>query len=114
MEEFRNKFSYIYIYISHKEKKNKTDNTGVPVVAQWLTNPTSIHETRVQSLSKLRIWHCHELWCRSQMQLGYCIAMAVAVAVVGGYSSDSTPSLGTSLCLSCGPKETKRQKDKKI
>ena len=29
--------------------------------------------TQVQtlaSLSGLRIWHCHELWCRSKMRLG--------------------------------------------
>ena len=48
------------------------------------------------SLSGLTIQHCHELWYRSQMWL----ASGVAVAVVwaGGYSSDSTPSLGTSIC----------------
>ena len=35
---------------------------------------------QVQSLallSALRIWHCFKLWCRSQMQLGSCIAVAV-------------------------------------
>ena len=58
---------------------------GVPIVAQWLRNPTSIHEdagsTQVAgSLSGLRIWHCHELWCRSQMQFGSHIAVAVAWA----------------------------------
>ena len=31
------------------------------------------------SLSGLRIWHCHELWCRSQMRLGSGVAVAVAV-----------------------------------
>ena len=31
----------------------------------------------------------------------------------GGYSSDWTPSLGTSTCPRCGPKKTKRQKKKK-
>jgi len=50
------------------------------------------------SLIGLRIQHCHEMWCRSQMQLGSCIAVAMAQA--GSYSSDSTPSLGTSICLS--------------
>ena len=29
------------------------------------------------SLSGSRIWHCHELWCRLQVQLGYGAAMAV-------------------------------------
>ena len=29
------------------------------------------------SLSGLRIWCCHELWCKLQTQLGSCIAVAV-------------------------------------
>jgi len=40
---------------------------GVPVVAQWLTNPTRNVRFRVRSLpllSGLRIWRCCELWCR--------------------------------------------------
>ena len=32
-----------------------------------------------------------------------------AVAQAIGYSSDSTPSLGTSMYLGCGPKKTKQQ-----
>ena len=65
---------------------------------------------RVRSLallSGLRIPCCHELWCRSQRQLG----SYVAVAVAGSCSSDSTPSLGTSHMLQERPK--KWQKDKK-
>ena len=54
------------------------------------------------SLSGLRIWHCHELWCRSQTQLGS--GVAVAVAEASGYSSDLIPSLGLSICLGCGSK----------
>ena len=30
--------------ISVVKKKKKKENTGVPVVAQWLTNPTRNHE----------------------------------------------------------------------
>ena len=33
-----------------------------------------------------------------------------AVALAGSCSSDSTPSLGTSLCCGCSPKETKQNK----
>ena len=66
------------------------------------TNPTSIHEA---SLSGSGIWHCRELWYRSQMQLG----SRVAVAVAGSYSSNSTPSLGSSICRRCG---LKKQKEK--
>ena len=46
-------------------------------------------------LSRLRIWHCHDLWYRSQMWLGSCLAVAVAVA--GSYSSNLTPNLETSI-----------------
>ena len=64
---------------------------------------------RVQSLaplSGLRIWHCHELWCRSQTWLRS--GVAVVVAQTSSCSSDSTPVLGSSICYRCGPKETKK------
>ena len=67
---------------------------------------------QVQSLallSGLRIQHCRELWCRSQTQLGSGVDVAVAVAVAGSCSSDQTPSLGTSICCECGPKEQKKK-----
>ena len=67
--------------------------------------------TQVQSLvslSGLGIRHCRELWCGSQTQLRS--GVAVAVAWAGRCSSNSTPSLGTSICRGCGPK---KQKDKK-
>ena len=53
---------------------------GVPIVAQWVMNPASIHEMWVPSLaflSGLRIWHCLELWCSLQMQFGSRVAVAV-------------------------------------
>ena len=59
----------------------------------------------------LGIWHCHELWCRLQTQLGSSIAVAVASA--GSCSSDSTPSLGTVVCRGCGPKKTERKEGRK-
>ena len=55
-------------------------------------------------LSGLKIWPCCELWCSLQTQPGSGIAVTVAWA--GGYSSDLTPSLGTSICHGCGPKKT--------
>ena len=67
-------------------------------MAQWLTNLTRIHEDGVRflaSLSGLRIQHCCE---RSQMWFGSGAVVAVAVAVAGSCSSNSTPSLGTSIC----------------
>ena len=43
-------------------------------------NPTGIYEDvgSIPGLTQwLRIWHCHELWCRSQTGLGFCAAVAV-------------------------------------
>ena len=62
-------------------------------MSQWLMNFISIHEDRVQSLvllSGLRSWHCGELWCRSPMWLGSCVAVAVA----SSYSPNLASSLG--------------------
>ena len=59
-------------------------------------------------LSGLRIWRCHELWYRLQTWLGSRVTLVQA----GSYSSNSTPSLGTSICHGCSPKKT--QKEKKI
>ena len=51
---------------------------GVPIVAQWLTNPTRMQVQSLALLGGLSIWCCHELWRRSQTQLGSCVAMAMA------------------------------------
>ena len=69
---------------------------------------------RVRSLALLNglsIWRCRELWCRSQTWLRSGIAVAVAVA--DSRSSDSTPSLGTSICRGCGQKRKKKNTPKK-
>ena len=63
--------------------------------------------TQVQSLaspSGFRIWRCRELWT----WLGSDVAVALAQA--GGYRSDSTPSLGTSICCGCGPGKDRKTK----
>ena len=58
----------------------RTNAKGVPVVAQRVKNPTSIHEMRVQSLaslSELRICHGCKLQHRLQRQLRSGNAVAV-------------------------------------
>ena len=67
--------------------------------------------TRVQSLASLiglRIQHCLELQCRSQMQLGSNITVAVVQAC--RCSSHSVPSLGTSYATGVTLKSKKKKK----
>ena len=72
---------------------SKYSRVGVPFMAQWLTNLTSIHEEagQIPGLTQwgLSIWCCHELWCRS---LGSCIAALPAVVQAGSCSSNLTPT----------------------
>ena len=56
------------------------------------------------------IWHCHELWCRSQTQLRFCIAVAVVQASSCSYL---TPSPGTSISHRSSTKKTKKKKKEK-
>ena len=84
---------------------------GVPVVAQRKQIHLGTMRLRVQSLallSRLRIWHCRELRYRLQTWLRSLIAVAVVQA--GSRSSDSTPSLRTSICHRCSPKKQKKEK----
>ena len=55
---------------------------GAPIVAQQKQIQLGTMRLWVRSLaslSGLRIWRCHELWCRLQMRLGSGIVVAVAV-----------------------------------
>ena len=85
----------------------------VPIVAQQKQIQLASMRSQVQSLvslSGLRIQHCCELWCRSQTWLRSGVTIAVVQA--SGYSSDSTPSLGTYICCGCSLRKTKDQKKK--
>ena len=89
-------------------------NIGLKVFLFWLSRlwtwavSTRMRVRSLVSLSGLRIWHCRELWRRSQVWVWSCVAMAVAQA--GSYSSNWTPSLGVSICCSCGPKKQRKKK----
>ena len=80
---------------------------GIPVMVQQ--KQIQLGTVRLQvpslaSLSGLRIRRHRELWCRSQTRL----KSGVAVVYTNRCSSDSTPSLGTSICRKCGPKKKKK------
>ena len=79
---------------------------GSSIMAQqkriWLV-PMRTWVRSLALLSGLWIHHCHELWWRPHTRLRS--GVAVAVVKAGRCSSDSTPSLGTSICRRCGPKK---------
>ena len=84
---------------------------GVPLVAQWKWIRIVSMRPWVRWLASLRgsgIWHCRELWCRSQTLLGS--GVAVPVVQAGSCTSDSTPSLGISICCGFSPKKQKKPK----
>ena len=67
--------------VVYQKKKKKAGVTGAPVVAQWLVNPTSIHEDE-GSIPGLAQWvKDPALLCvvtYSQVWLRSCVAMAMA------------------------------------
>ena len=105
---------YCNTFFLVEQKWSKIKNEGVSVVAQqkriWLVS-MRMRVWFLASLSGLRIWHCHELFCRSQTQLRS--GVAVAMVYTGSCSSVLTPSLGTSTCHRCSPKKAKKEKKEK-
>ena len=87
---------------------------GVPIVAQQKLTQLVSMRTQVRSLASISgsgIRHCGELWCRSQT--GTDPTLLWLWWRPGSYSSDSTPSLGTSICHTCSPsKKTHNQTTK--
>ena len=75
-------------------------------MAQWLMNLTRSHDC-----SGLRIRHCHELWCRSQTQLGSGIAVTLVQA--SGYSSKRLEPQPGNLHMSWVQLQEKDKKKKK-
>ena len=96
-----------------KSTSIKILTAGMLVVVQQKQIRLGTTRLQVRSLallSGLGIWCCRERWCRSQTRLGSCIVVALAQA--GVYSSNQTPSLGTSICHGSKPRKGKRQKNK--
>ena len=63
-----------------KNSNNKEEERGSSRCDAAEMNPTRIHEETglIPCLAQwVRIQRCHELWCRSQMWLGSCVAVAV-------------------------------------
>ena len=80
-------------------------------MAQWVKNPTGIHEDAgltLASLSELKdlvlpqAGHRLQMWLESDK--------AVAVVWASSYGSNSTPSLGTSICHGVALKSKKKKK----
>ena len=61
-------------------------------------------------LSGLRIWHCCELWCRSQTQLEFHIAVAVASSSSSIWPLAWTPPYATHAALKSQKKKKKSTK----
>ena len=63
-------------------------------------------------LSGLRIRYCHELWCRLQMRVGSCVAVAwcrlAAVALIRPLALEHPYAMGVALK---GKKKEKRKKE---
>ena len=73
--EFKVESTFLAGLGGHKKLMGKKG--GVPFL--WLSGnkPDWMQIQSLASLSGLRIWCCHELQCRLQMQLRYGIAVAV-------------------------------------
>ena len=94
--------------------ENKTAGWGSPVAAQWVKNLTSIHEDAgfipglaewigVPALSQAAVL----VTDAARLGFGRCCGCGI-----GHCSSDSTPSLETSICRRCSPKKAKsKEKD---
>ena len=64
------------------------------------TNLTRKHEFKdsIPGLAQwVKDWHCCELWCRLQMQLGFCVAVAVMQARIRPLAWEPPCAVGAAL-----------------
>ena len=67
------------------------------------------------SLTELRIWRCHKLWCRSQTQIGSGIAVAMAKAAVALIRPLVwKPPYAAGMALKRKKKKKERKKERKM
>ena len=77
IERWRTLRPEIECWVSAREYRKLSQ--GIPIMPQWKQIWLASMRTQVKSLtssSGLRIWHCRELWYRSQMRLGSRVAVA--------------------------------------
>ena len=98
---------------THAENLFKKQNKGVPIVAQQKGIQLGTMRLSVRflaSLSGLRIWHCHELWCRLKVRLGSGVAMLwcrlAAIALIRPLALEPPYAAGVALNI--------KNKNKKI
>ena len=92
----------------------RSDVGGIPVQVQPKQIRLVSMRMQFRSLASpggLRIRRCHELWCRSKTRLESHVVVAAVWAC--SCSPDSTPSLETSKCHKCSPKNQIKKEPRK-
>ena len=91
------------------DKKTKIPGVSIMVLRKWIRlGTTRLQVQSLASFSGLRIWHCHELWCRSQTWLGSYRPAAVALTWPPAWE----PPYATGVALKSKTKNKKQKQTK--